>query len=217
MVGVRAWKGGAASDALFEALQPSFDARLPKGSWSYTSVDMKRGIDLVEMCEFKDDLTALMKLDPRGGHFLQPDMEEAIKRLSVRPTSVDLFKSLSDASSDESIRDTVTRIAYSYRVMLSHVREKYKGYNKIDKDPSAATTHPDWLKNIYEIMADVVQDEGSSGFPRRVHPCPAFRQEEEAEVSAAPDCVFKQMEFDDTMAKATMSYHIDSNIYSVHF
>ena len=68
-----------------------------------------------------------MQLDPRGGHFLQPDMEEAIKRLSVRATSKDLFKSYSEAKGHDCEDHTVTIIAYSIRVMLSHVQQDQGG------------------------------------------------------------------------------------------
>eukprot|EP00959_Pyramimonas_sp_CCMP1952_P007817 163512-Pyramimonas_sp.AAC.1 len=86
------------------------------------------------MKEFATELDDLIKLDPRGGHFLQKDAHEAIKRLPVEDYWKGLFDSCTQAKGHEDNEHTISLIAHTYRVALSHVREKDDAFTKIDQN-----------------------------------------------------------------------------------
>eukprot|EP00959_Pyramimonas_sp_CCMP1952_P234066 4891188-Pyramimonas_sp.AAC.1 len=203
MVGVKAWNAGHAADDLVPVFKKTFAHHLNHGGWVYSSLDMKKGINIDEMKEFATELEDLIKLDPRGGHFLQKDVHEAIKRLSVEDSSKGLFDSYTQVKGHEDNEHTISLIAYTYRVVLSHVREKYDAFTKIDQN--AATTHPEWLRSLYSHMKDVVNEPPrmSPQYPRKKHPLPAFRlPDEDEDDDNKPVTVLKQIEMTATEAMA---------------
>ena len=57
---------------------------------------------------------------------------------------------------DADPKQAKTELAYGYRVMCSHVRVKYDQFAKLETGQAQATEagHPQWLQNIYALMAD---------------------------------------------------------------
>ena len=194
MVGVRAWKPGDAGDSIFEIIHGRFEDHLLHGGWNYQSIDMKVDIDVEMMEKFAEELEGLIELDPRGGHFLQRDFETGVKRAAVASKCRELFQAFYQTKGYDNFDHAVTWVAYQYRVMLSHFREKYTGYLKIDAvSRETAPTHPEWLKKIYKKLKDVEVESmpQAAAYPRRQHPLPAFRAPEDDErQSAMLNCVF---------------------------
>eukprot|EP00959_Pyramimonas_sp_CCMP1952_P236742 4947675-Pyramimonas_sp.AAC.1 len=217
MVGVRAWSPGNAADALHDILKNGFHGHLMHGGWNYPSVDMKRGIDIEAMSKFSEELHCMIKLDPRGGHFLQKDFEIAVKRLAVVPENIEMFRGYMQMKNYESTDHTVTNITYQYRVMLSHIREKYDGWCKLEESKKiAAPSHPAWLQSIYESIIGVEFDAPSAGqYPRRPHPLFAFRTDDDPSEMAV--CVYKQLEVTDVGAKAFMLMSDGAKLYATKY
>ncbi len=110
----------------------------------YTSMDMKVGIDLTELTRSKQLLENLVRLDVRGGLYLQSHLASAVRAIIEEDRSKNLFmaKTISHLKPYEELVET---IAYKMRVMLSHVRLSYDS-SKNDEHHS--------LASIFEIMKD---------------------------------------------------------------
>eukprot|EP00959_Pyramimonas_sp_CCMP1952_P343183 7188871-Pyramimonas_sp.AAC.1 len=74
-------------------------------------------------------LHALFSLDPRGGYFLQDDMVRTVTHLCQERDAASKLHALS-VGLKKSESETIENIAYAYRVMCSHVREKFDAISK---------------------------------------------------------------------------------------
>eukprot|EP00959_Pyramimonas_sp_CCMP1952_P048619 1015287-Pyramimonas_sp.AAC.1 len=96
------------------------DQKLP----TYSSTDMKTGVNLDNLTEFRENLTKLMGVDKRGGYYGQPDMAKAMAEIfGHRKEDIDECASRHHVSGPN---ETFALMAYSVRVMCSHIREKRK-------------------------------------------------------------------------------------------
>ncbi|CAK0820369.1 unnamed protein product [Prorocentrum cordatum] len=141
---------------------------------------MKIGVDVDALVTFSGTLKRLMQVDPRGGYFLQSDVELAIKRCAIKEahsTMWDGWCKLNEYTHEEGYKNS----AYVVRVMLSHVRNKADDFNKLGASGQAKareSSHPQELRDIYNVI-DV--DKGAASVRKtRPHPLPAFRAAQDA-------------------------------------
>lgn len=137
-----------------DAISPSAEEIMIKGLM-YKSRDMKIGIDILALKQHREMIMKLMVIDPRGGHFDQPDIELGLKVYHDKPLYRASLQSQAHAASPPlSLSELVADQAYTLRVMLSHTREKANQFKKLQaagKDIDART-HPEWLREIYSMM-----------------------------------------------------------------
>ncbi|CAK0850791.1 unnamed protein product [Prorocentrum cordatum] len=141
---------------------------------------MQIGVDADALATFSGTLKRLMQVDPRGGYFLQSDVELAIKRCAIKEahsTMRDGWCKLNEYTHEEGYKNS----AYVVRVMLSHVRNKADDFNKLGASGQAKareSSHPQELRDIYNVI-DV--DKGAASVRKtRPHPLPAFRAAQDA-------------------------------------
>eukprot|EP00959_Pyramimonas_sp_CCMP1952_P280768 5868765-Pyramimonas_sp.AAC.1 len=90
----------------------------------YKSTDMRKSFDVEYLELTSKTLHALMVLDPRGGYFAQDDVRRAVVMNCSDPkVERGMQKLARDIVKPYDVAIGLT--AYAYRVMLSHVREKF--------------------------------------------------------------------------------------------
>ena len=140
----RSWQHphGAAETvkSLTGVLSTAIHAILVRGEAFYPSIDMKVGRSAPHLVTFMHMLMGLMTLDPRGGHFLQGDMERAVGEATKDAQLEGTMTALASSSRKE-VKDVKNLIAYKIRVMCSHAREM-----RHDCDMSSD------LKPLFDIM-----------------------------------------------------------------
>eukprot|EP00959_Pyramimonas_sp_CCMP1952_P225216 4709703-Pyramimonas_sp.AAC.1 len=133
----------------------------------YPSDHMRRSINVPYLVEASDSLKQLAALDARGGFFSQDDMKRAVMKACTEQkheqSSMKLARDIVKPHGE-----TLALVAYSYRVMMSHVREKYEQYITLKAKAcgsgevvGASPSHPTELIEIYDIW------EASGLDPRR--------------------------------------------------
>ena len=111
---------------MYAALLPHAEELLPL----YTSKSMKIGIDLPRLKAAHQVLSAAFFLDKRGAYFGQFDSAEAISMIeSVDKNFVEAREQLTKDNAEVPFT-TRHKVAYSFRVMCSHVRSKLKRWTK---------------------------------------------------------------------------------------
>ena len=216
---VSALKGDDVGQRLFDALEPHFGAHFVTGGGvTYPSLDMKLGISLEHLEKYKDELKAFMTVDPRGGHFRQEDMYEAVYRLASSKELKPLFDSftLTDTTWGGDPAEAAKYVAYIYRVMLSHVREKCRNFKALAAD-AEHTTHPDWLQDVYEAITVTEAEENEPPLQQKPHPLPAFRLEEQVADTIDPnEIVLRKWDFVELQAIVIMAdgTRIPADIYT---
>jgi hypothetical protein len=113
---------------------------ISQGENFYESVDMKVGRNPEKILMYKELLMGLFTLDPRGGHFLQGDVEQSVEKAVTDASLMDGFGRLA-AAAGRSIDEMRNMIAYKIRVMCSHAREMAS--NCDDASP---------LKDLYDMV-----------------------------------------------------------------
>ena len=124
---------------------------------------MKRGRDLEAMYQVKTLLEEGMKIDPRGGHFSQPHMEDLVKATYSKEEYTAKAAELA-AKGGFSFNELVSDTAFAVRCMFSHVRISCNDFLKAKRDGTSidTVTHPEWLVSVYAMM-DVKIPEKKSG------------------------------------------------------
>ena len=168
-----------------------FLTRCQRG-YFYPRFDMKIGFDMELFQDFSDELSEYLKLDSRGGYFLQEHMVAAITRAANGNRSAFCeFTSTNDSCESEAVET----IAYQTRVVLSHFREKYKAFNALDAATRLSATlpsHPQWLRTLYEIVDSKISKTTTTKekAPSTIrHPLRAFRLEQEELAEVAEEIV----------------------------
>lgn len=126
---------------------------------SFTSTDMTTGVDVAELIKNHIALGAT-KLDRRGMHFKQQDLEQAIK-LYTMESILGICNSLSGkrigglntwSRAERKIAKPLQKAdTYLLRVEFSHIEGKLKAVNNLVGEASG-TTHPGKLVSIYNCL-----------------------------------------------------------------
>eukprot|EP00959_Pyramimonas_sp_CCMP1952_P261781 5473945-Pyramimonas_sp.AAC.1 len=153
MVRVKNWcppDGGDAIVNLTPCLRPQLLHVLKHGV--YPSINMKTGIDMDYLGGMVPTLTELLRLDPRGGYFLQADVRRAMQQICLEKE----FKlALNTLATNLKLTEynTAERVAYAYRVMCSHVREKFDGRLKQNSPLGKDSV----LSEVFDIMQNQLE------------------------------------------------------------
>ena len=94
---------------------------------------MKTGIDQAGLVKHSLMLLALITLDSRGGFFGHTNMTEAIKTLVNNEKYIAAFSAWCAQRDDKngiSVERGILQVSYTVRVMLAHIRIKYKAWKK---------------------------------------------------------------------------------------
>ena len=179
MGGRPAWKSSDATPTwqhIRNVLKPVIVAVMIGGGFLYASPSMKVGIDVPTLVKYSMAISALLKLDTRGGHLLLADVEKALEALFQDETVTHHV----DASVMKQHMGTrsalITRTSWAIRVMLSHIRIKRSDYmNLMELEKKNMKSHPDALIELYKIITV------SAASPARSKPNPfiAFREKDD--------------------------------------
>ena len=115
---------------------------------------MKTGVNTVLLVQVAPTLKLLLEVDPRGGYFRQTDIEMG---LHAHASKVE-FKANFEANALNSTKGPmdfekyIKRLAYGWRVMLAHTREKAVAYWGLKDADKEVATHPKDLRELYGII-----------------------------------------------------------------
>ena len=125
--------------ALVEAFKPDLRRIISENEEIYKSIDMKVGIRSDTLVKNRDLLLCFVKIDTRGGYFMNPQLADPLK-LAIEAEGL---KGLFDAAClGKRDPDEMTQlIVYKVRCMLSHLRIKH---DNATQDPQ--------FKAIFEVM-----------------------------------------------------------------
>lgn len=155
---------------------------------SYSTLKMRSGIDLELLEKNSRILADLVKLDARGGYFLQEDIEDVVRihaqeQKNEFATYRETLPIMTEDGSILCYDKAITYASYALRTMLAHVRAKFANWKHLSSNARSAASelkaHPEWLREIYELISEPAVQEPPQ--PKRKHPLPAFRLSEDAE------------------------------------
>lgn len=143
----------------------------------YDSVDMRVGINLSLLEHAKPLLEALVRIDPRGGMFMQSHFQVSLDRAFEGTKNEFLMKTL---VLQKPYQEIIELMAYKIRVMLSHCRSIYDA-NGDDLG------HP--LASIFKIIRESPSSAASDArrtrrqhrLDKRPNPFICFREDEQPE------------------------------------
>jgi hypothetical protein len=110
--------------------------------------NMKSGIDNSFLETHVEMLEQLFRLDPRGGFFKHDEIKRVLTHLCNEEAAAKKLAELSKKSKCSTL-NTIERLAYSIRVMLAHVREKYNGQLQV----AAENKRPGPFDDIYAVLS----------------------------------------------------------------
>ncbi len=110
--------------------------------------NMKSGIDNSFLETHVEMLEQLFRLDPRGGFFKHDEIKRVLTHLCNEEAAAKKLAELSKKSKCSTL-NTIERLAYSIRVMLAHVREKYNGQLQV----AAGNKRPGPFDDIYAVLS----------------------------------------------------------------
>ena len=128
--------------SLVHALSPFARALCDAHEGVYEGTDMKVGIETQKLLEWKPLLTALVRIDRRGGYFSQRTLATTLQTSLDNEHLADRFCA-NTLASGRSHLEQYQVVTYKLRVMLSHIRLKFDGGVKDDR-----------FKEIYDILAN---------------------------------------------------------------
>ena len=166
-------------EVIRDAIVPVFLGLLVAHGLRCPSDDMKVGVSIPELVLHKSLLAGLLALDPRGGFFGQRNMTESIDLISKMEAIATAFAAWCTSGPQSLSHSTaVSKISYSIRVMLSHLRGKAHAFAKLE-NPDCASTHPPELQELYKLITP--RDESTGSKPKVKIPCPFiyFRSDNE--------------------------------------
>ena len=151
------WKPseGNPGHQIFIALVPTAVTMLQTCCLLYSSSNFKTGISTqslvaAAMCL----LVPLLAVDPRGGYFDQCDLEYAMSLVAADPATQELTALNYTKSMCSTMEDFCSLAAFKIRVMLSHVRIKYREWlKKTPGQRDKCNVHAD-LATLYAMLAD---------------------------------------------------------------
>ena len=139
----RGWKSEEkATDVhISEALEPAFRDIVFTQFLAYPSEDMNKGLHVELLAEYaKTLLGPLVALDPRGGLMNQADMQAAVKILAEKEEYKAAFEKVAqDKKANPEFLQM--KLAYTIRVMLSHIRKKREQMEKLKRKNKAYLRH----------------------------------------------------------------------------
>jgi hypothetical protein len=100
----------------------------------YESTEMKTGIVVDKLLQWEQQLGQWIRLDPRGGFFLQQDMHDAVFDAITTQKLMDEIESVA-ATLNQTPHQVISMVAYKFRVMLSHVLLKKEPPAGVQADP----------------------------------------------------------------------------------
>jgi hypothetical protein len=119
---IPAWSHRNASATLADIVEPHLQGIF---AMSYKSREFNRGINVCGLVANATLLHALIGLDPRGGIYNQSDMEQALV-LATAKSAMECVAASSAAVARMTVPDFLEERAYAIRVMLSHLRIKWR-------------------------------------------------------------------------------------------
>jgi hypothetical protein len=171
----------------------------------YSTEDMKVGIDLPAMQRCIKLLKDIVKLDPRGGIFLQNHMSKALGNV----LSEGDYKALllgKTIDQQKPLDEIIDLIAYKIRVMLAHLRLSFDS-SQNDKN------HP--LKDVFACMQTATSSCSSNArkarrqerLGKRPHPFMCFRpaDDQDEDMDEPVTIVTKYFDGNQRVAKMLMS------------
>ena len=153
----------AAKDILADALEAHSDLIVDNPEMPYTSKDMKSGMDVKKLCEptIVPILETLLKIDPRGGVYGNPDIADAIFKVATRDPRrrLAITKAISRLGHAD-VKTWAKELAYVWRVMLAHINLKAAAISR-NQDEEERKMHPTLLISLYNLIT-----KGPKALPR---------------------------------------------------